>query len=717
MAAPRRRFYHRRVAEALAHLAPDEPGALAHHWTLAEVWDKATYYHQQAGNQARAVYGNSEASTHYTQALDALARQSGSVDPLRAFELYLAREEVYALRGDRAAQAEDLASLESLSEDLDDGEYGGLERRAAVALRRARYAEVTSDYPAASAAGQHAVTLAQSAHQLASDLSDSELAQVQAARLESAGYLIWGAALWRQGDNPTARERLEQALALAQIWDLRDLEADSLRNLGLVCLNGGDYADAESYFEQTLELTCRHGDRQCEAVALNSLGIASSSQGHYARARDFYERSLHIAREIGDRRSESVALNNLGTVLQYQGDYEGARSYFEQVLRLFREVGDRQSEGLALANLGDVADYKGDYKTARDYYAQSLRVFREVGDRQTEGWILGNLGNACDSLADYAAASSFHEQALQALRQVGDRRGEGFVVTNQSLLDHHMGDDRAALERSQEALRSTKALGDRLNQGYAWTNQGHALVGLHRLDEAVDAYRQALHLRRELRQDNLAVEPLAGLARISLARGDQVQAMVCIEEILEHLETNPGLDGTDEPLRVYLTCFQTLHTQADPRGPEILRAAHQLLQEQASRIGDKVVRQTFLQNTAAHREILAAYRGLEARPSHTPISVRLARAGAPTGRPLRQDEYVTVTWTVDTPEDRAIPGKADRRRHRLLRLLRETQEQDATPTVGDLADALEVSPGTVKRDLSALRKAGHNPHTRGSRTG
>jgi len=98
------------------------------------------------------------------------------------------------------------------------------------------------------------------------------------------------------------------------------------------------------------------------------------------------------------------------------------------------------------------------------------------------------------------------------------------------------------------------------------------------------------------------------------------------------------------------------------------------------------------------------------------VSVRLPAAGAPTGRPLREDEWVEVVWTVAALEDETIAGKVARRRHRLLRLLREAKEQGAAPTVDDLAAALEVSRATIKRDLAALRRAGHEVRTRGSRS-
>jgi DNA-binding transcriptional ArsR family regulator len=58
-----------------------------------------------------------------------------------------------------------------------------------------------------------------------------------------------------------------------------------------------------------------------------------------------------------------------------------------------------------------------------------------------------------------------------------------------------------------------------------------------------------------------------------------------------------------------------------------------------------------------------------------------------------------------------------RRQARIQRLLQEAAEQGATPTVGDLAAALAVSEPTVRRDLSALRRAGHPVKTRGSRGG
>jgi DeoR/GlpR family transcriptional regulator of sugar metabolism len=84
---------------------------------------------------------------------------------------------------------------------------------------------------------------------------------------------------------------------------------------------------------------------------------------------------------------------------------------------------------------------------------------------------------------------------------------------------------------------------------------------------------------------------------------------------------------------------------------------------------------------------------------------------------LQDDEFVPVTWTVFTPEDSTIAGAAARRHQQLLRLLQEAEEQEAAPTVENLAEALEVSRPTIKRDLAALRRKGYEVRTRGSRGG
>jgi hypothetical protein len=103
---------------------------------------------------------------------------------------------------------------------------------------------------------------------------------------------------------------------------------------------------------------------------------------------------------------------------------------------------------------------------------------------------------------------------------------------------------------------------------------------------------------------------LAGLARAALAQGEGAQAMAHVEEILGVLETLPQLKGTWQPLRVYLTCYQVLQANDDPRAEAILEAGYQLIRERADRIDDERLRRLYMKNVAAHREIVAEWERL-----------------------------------------------------------------------------------------------------------
>jgi hypothetical protein len=77
---------------------------------------------------------------------------------------------------------------------------------------------------------------------------------------------------------------------------------------------------------------------------------------------------------------------------------------------------------------------------------------------------------------------------------------------------------------------------------------------------------------------------------------------------LDYLEDHPALEGTLEPLRIYLTCYRVLSANGDGRAEEVLEAAYRLLQERAVTIEDQDLRRSYLENVAAHREIVAAWK-------------------------------------------------------------------------------------------------------------
>ena len=139
---------------------------------------------------------------------------------------------------------------------------------------------------------------------------------------------------------------------------------------------------------------------------------------------------------------------------------------------------------------------------------------------------------------------------------------------------------------------------------------GQALLGLDALADANSSYKNAINLRRELDQTHLIAEPLAGLAQIALIQEDLAHAMEITEDILEQLECG-SLDGMTDPFQVYLTCYNALKANHDPRASELLFSAHQQLQERAAKISDEGFRRSFLENVPSQRKLMSLVRESE----------------------------------------------------------------------------------------------------------
>jgi len=107
-----------------------------------------------------------------------------------------------------------------------------------------------------------------------------------------------------------------------------------------------------------------------------------------------------------------------------------------------------------------------------------------------------------------------------------------------------------------------------------------------------------------------------------------------------------------------------------------------------------------------HAAILAARTAAAPRQ----VRVRVAGTDVPTGRPLVDDDLREVTIAV--PTTATSPAG---RRDAVVAVVDQARAQGGALTVDDLADLLEVSPSTIRRDLASLRRRGTLVATRGAR--
>ena len=362
--------------------------------------------------------------------------------------------------------------------------------------------------------------------------------------------------------------RAARAEAIAELERLAALSGDGLQRLlaaqrrAWVLFIDGAYAQAIDTARQALAWagSVPTGDA---ARVHNVLVAALARLGRFDEAREEALAGLAIARAARARTVEGHLLSNLGNATMEGGDPGGAIARYEQAVAIFRDIGDRWGQAGALGNQAALLLTLGQTQRARRLLDENVQLCLEVGNRGSEASARAALAQALLTLGESVAARAMAQAGLELARAIVDRFYEAESLA-------WLGESHAAL-------------GD-------WSAACESLAAARDLFDAVQMRRKAL-------------EPMSGLARVALASGDSRGALEQVELVLARHATDAAWEGD---FMVRLTCWRVLAGVDDPRAADLLASAGAELRAQAERIDDPLLRQSFLTEVPAHRELLAA---------------------------------------------------------------------------------------------------------------
>ncbi len=365
---------------------------------------------------------------------------------------------------------------------------------------------------------------------------------------------------------------LDAMQALADVLDDDARRADVIWRRAFALDDTGDFAAAARLAQRGIDLALAAGATEVAVKCYAGLGYDLMRMGSFGAAQQAVDRGLALARAGGLRSLEPHFLTDAGGIARAQGDLAAAQRHFGQALAITRELGNRGNEAVMLNNLGDTALRMGDFDTAERHLRASVDVARSTGNRTSEALALQNL----------------------------------------AALAHQRGDHAQARSGALAALAIQQPMGLRQPEGNSLLVLGHAEQGLGHLAAAEEAYRRARALFEAVDMQPMAMEALAGLARVALAQRDMAAARQAVDRLLAHRDRGGDFDGTEEPLRIMLSCWQVLAAAADPRAAALLDAARGALKAQADQLADPLQRRQLLEVIPHHRDIERAW--AERRP-------------------------------------------------------------------------------------------------------
>ena len=545
MSEAERAYLHEDVGNSLEALFDDQADEIAVQLAL---------HFEKAGLDEKTRYylqkAGEQAAARYAneEAIDYFTRameMTPETDHEKRFELLMLREDLNSICGNREGQIKDLELASNLILAMDDGE-----KRLNFVLKKAGYFEQTGKY-------QEALDLLEEAKLNAT--SQHDIPQ-KASIHKGIGFI-----LWKKGSFNEALKESEIALEMARRAGLTKLEAGVMHDLAVIHWRMGSVEKAREMAEQSLIISRSLSDTRGESLAYSILGNIELSEHHHQEAKEYYQKMLQSETKIGDIRGQGMAQGNLGIIAEIECDHSSAIEIFKNVRDIFHRMDDLASEARAWAHIGLDYSLQGLFEEASLNLEKAMIIFRQIDGKQGLQWVLGLLSRVCFDIGQIAQSEKYCLEALEIAQNVGIKYYEKF----------------------------------------SWWMLGRVHLAQGKIDKAESDFQKAKNDATEERKNNSVH---ASLAEIELMRGNFENALSFVNEILVDGIDLPFETDNKDRLEVLLICYKVLIANYDDRAKTVLDYAQKLLFEQVEHIDDLTIRQAFLENVPANREILAAYR-------------------------------------------------------------------------------------------------------------
>jgi len=406
--------------------------------------------------------------------------------------------------------------------------------------------------------------------------------------------------------------RLEKlAERLRDIESLEALDLLAPKQRAQVELRRADYEYAAQNYAGALEILnamLKSGGETQLADILSSihllLGVTLVSQSAYDDAFKHLQVAEVMCRRINDKQGEARALSHMSMI-----HFDWGKSYIEfndRAREIFHAIGDKSGESMCLTIRGNFLDEQGDRVQALNCYTQALQIQRQLGAQTREAATLVNMGYLYERLGSYAEAYQYAHQSWQIVLKIGNREIEIAVLATLAGICFSRQNYEEARIHAARAVEMGETLGRRYSIP-AWMVLGHTFISLKLLDEAEQALSTAQKLCDETGYTRISADLSHGFVRLALARHDNSQAMAEVEKILQLREADPTLmNMSDEPMRIFSTCYGILQAKHDPRSINLIQDAYEQLEIYTNKITDSNFRRMY-REVPANWEILTLW--------------------------------------------------------------------------------------------------------------
>ena len=268
-------------------------------------------------------------------------------------------------------------------------------------------------------------------------------------RGEFFGYTGKGITAAMKGNYPEAIIQFTKAMEVSRKYKMKDNEASTLNNLGIVYKRLGDYPRSVELYKKSLDINFSIEDFSGISAVYDNLGILSNLMEETEQAKFYFKQSLFYNRKLHGREEFlEITYQNLAVVFRKEKSYDSALYYLmksREVLDLIEE-GQHSSEYVDLyINLGRLHMDIGDLNKAEEDLNEALLLLEQKHIPDKKSSVLysmaeiaikkGQLNQALTYglMCDSAAMNSNMNVRISASKEILSRIYEEMGLFHQSL--------------------------------------------------------------------------------------------------------------------------------------------------------------------------------------------------------------------------------------------------------------------------------------------
>jgi tetratricopeptide (TPR) repeat protein len=264
--------------------------------------------------------------------------------------------------------------------------------------------------------------------------------------------------------------------------------------------NDGQFASAEAAFVKIAALAHDRGDRRMEVRARLDIGGCQLRLFEYREAIATYSDARRLASDLGDPRLTGAALFDLSSVYLQLHNVEAASANVAEAKAIFEKAHISDLLVKALIQIASLETEARHDEEAKSAYQQAISICQRTNDFRSEALVEDHLGEALMEVHDLPGAKRALTDAYRIRLLQHD---ELLPVTQAKLaeLEYWQGNAAEGLRRLDDTFAKKSPALKTIPRYQIVHLRGQMLAALHRDDEALDDFRQAVELASIWREE------------------------------------------------------------------------------------------------------------------------------------------------------------------------------------------------------------------------